>query len=215
MSSTFRVAESMIECLSVDDTIKCFDVVKQGNSYLIALGIESGEIILWKYSDSLHHGGGGTGDGTQNKDFSRIFNHESACDCIKFSENSLYLASCSEKRGLVVADSVSNMILFDRNTANRVTYFEWAKHNQLLLIGDEAGNCLIFDMNKGDISFQFVSHSGESPFCLFSVNFCLISSCFLGSISSLLVREGRLIAIAGKERDSYCIKLWELECLDF
>lgn len=53
------------------------------------------------------------------------------------------------------------MILFDRKTSHKLAYFEWARHDELLLIGDVGGNCLIFDMKKGDISFQFVSHAGK------------------------------------------------------
>lgn len=79
----------MIECLSVDDTITCFDVVKQVNYYLIALAIETGEIILWKYLSDSHE---------SSKNFSKIYNHQNVCDCIKFSANGLYLASCSENR---------------------------------------------------------------------------------------------------------------------
>lgn len=186
-NESFRLSDSMIAYLSLEEKVVAIDAIQLENKLKILLGLVNGEVLLWTLSIT---------DITNLSDIETVdtkllFTHEGEITDVSFNQTGTKVATCSLDRYLYVCDIATEMILFKKELLNGLICLDWRDEDEFLYLGDKEGIIHIWHMTTGD---EVTSVKA-----------------FLGPVTSLISKKmetHKCFIAAGVDLSEYIVKAW-------
>lgn len=132
--------------LSLEEKIVAIDSRRVKNKIKVAIGLVSGEVLLWT---SIIDDEGEFGHIT-TVDTKTLLCHDDEATDITFNRDGTKLASCGLDKFLFVCDIKTGMILFKNEHPNCLICLDWCLANQMLYLGDNDGVIHVWNMMTGE-----------------------------------------------------------------
>lgn len=145
-NESFRLSDSMIAYLSLEEKVVAIDTIKLKNTIKILLGLVNGEVLMWNLNVS---------DLTNLTDMETIetkilYTHNGEITDVSFNQAGTKVASCSLDKYLYVCDIATEMILFKKEHSDGLICMDWRDDDEFLYLGDKTGNIRVWHMTTGD-----------------------------------------------------------------
>lgn len=203
---TFRLSNSMIAYLSLDDKITYLtsrNIINNDNKNIqsieIYIGTEIGQIYSWKLNiNNCNDNDEKISQKQWNiEEFEPqlLIKHDKQINCLELNSNQTKLASCSFDGLLIITDISTGMKLFKKSLDINLTNLCWLfNENQLfeyLLNVDINGYLYVWDLIDGNLKFKKKLYNGP----ISCIKYC---------------QDKNIVVIGGKDNFDYKISCWSI-----
>lgn len=142
----YSLSDSLIAYYSFEEKIMAVDIFKTYDVIKVVVGLENGDVILWRLKTSGRLSSGSV----DTIDTKILFTHADEVTGVSFNKNGTKVASCGLDCVLYVCDLETTMTLFKKEHNNCLICLNWCNENGILYLGDNSGYIYVWNMMTGE-----------------------------------------------------------------
>lgn len=190
-SKSYRLSDSMISYLSLEEKIVTIDSYKIGNKMKVAIGLVNGDVNLW----SSVIGDEQILNNIETVDTKLLLTHGDEVTDLAFNQDGSQIVSSGLDKYLYICDIDTGMILFKNEHPNCLICLNWCNGNDILYLGDNIGYIHVWNMLTGEKNCTEMAFNGP-----------------ITSITSIVMDNKTCNVIAaGVEGNEFLVKAWRNE----